>query len=285
MASPVVVVTGAGRGIGLAVAQALAERGAELALVVRDERRAAPALAPVLAAAAARGSAARVVVGDLGCVRTAKLLARDLTAACPRIDAFVHNAGLLPDRRELEEDGLERAFVVNHLAPFVLNRLLEPVFLASGTHVVQVTAGMYPLGRPDLAKTPRGEDFHVVRTYATTKLMNLLLLPLFTARWQGRGPAMNAVHPGVIRTGLGDRPGALGHLVRAVKWLWKAPEAGARPVVRLALEASPGSGRYFEEETEKELRPMARDPELARRIWAQAEELAGLPREEPDRAA
>jgi hypothetical protein len=35
-------------------------------------------------------------------------------------------------------------------------------------------------------------------------------------------------------TGLGDRSGPLGYLLKAVKLLWKSPEAGARPIVRLA---------------------------------------------------
>ena len=47
-----------------------------------------------------------------------------LLDACPRVDVLVHNAGLWPSRRVLTEDGLEAAFAVNHLAPFLLNHLL-----------------------------------------------------------------------------------------------------------------------------------------------------------------
>ncbi len=125
---------------------------------------------------------------------------------------LVHNAGVWPSRVERDEEGLERAFIENHLAPFGLNLLLEPLLVSSRTHVVQVSAGLYGLGRVELAKTPYGDDFHPVRTYATTKLLNLLCMPRFAKRWAGRGPRIDAVHPGVIRTGLGDRPGVLGGL-------------------------------------------------------------------------
>ena len=74
-------------------------------------------------------------------------------------------------------NGLEQAFVTNHLAPFLLNHELEPLLVASGARVVQVSAGLYVKGRADPARTPTGLDFHPVRTYADTKLCNLLLVP------------------------------------------------------------------------------------------------------------
>lgn len=272
MTPPVSVVTGAARGIGLEVVSALAALGHHVVMVVRDPRRADDAVKELRD----RGARLTTVAGDLGSVRTTRALAKDLAARLPRIDVLVHNAGVWPSRVERDEDGLERAFVVNHLAPFALNLLLEPVLLASPTHVVQVTAGLYGLGRVDLARTPRGDDFHPVRTYATTKLCGLLCMPRFEARWSGRGPRIDAVHPGVIRTGLGDRPGVLGVLLRAVKHAWKTPAAGARPVVRLATDASERGGRYFEVDVEKPLLPVARDEALARAVWERSVALAHL---------
>lgn len=272
------VVTGANRGIGLAVASALAARGMRVLMVVRDEARSADAVRVL------RGNGADVltVVGDLGSNRTTRDLAKALQASTERVDLLVHNAGLWPAALERNEDGFERAFAVNHLAPFALNMLLEPLLVASRARVVQVTAGLYVKAVVDLERTPRGEDFHAIRTYATTKAFNLLLLPRWTerwtSRWSGRGPTIDAVHPGVIRTGLGDRPGAFGHVLRLVKRLWKTPEEGARPVVRLACEEPrhPRGGRYLEIDEEKELLPFARDEALARAVWDQALAATGL---------
>jgi NAD(P)-dependent dehydrogenase (short-subunit alcohol dehydrogenase family) len=73
--------------------------------------------------------------------------------------------------------------------------------------VVQVSAGLYVKGRADLGRTPTGLDFHPVRTYADTKLCNLLLVPRFAERWRHAAVIINAVHPGVIRTGLGTAGG------------------------------------------------------------------------------
>ncbi|WP_068923337.1 SDR family NAD(P)-dependent oxidoreductase [Planobispora rosea] len=278
--SPTVVVTGGNRGIGYAVAAELLSDGCDVVLVARDRDRGRAAQS-ALTAPGTPGP--RLVVGDLSGVRAVRATAEALREACPRIDVLIHNAGLWPSRRTLTEDGLEQAFAVNHLAPFLLNHELEPLLVSSRARVVQVGAGLYVKGRVDLDRTPAGLDFHPVRTYADTKLCNLLLLPRFAERWRDSGVTVNAVHPGVIRTGLGDRGGPVGYLLTIVKLLWKSPEAGARPVVRLALdeELAGRTGRYFNLEQEEEVAPVAADPELAERLWGQALELAGLERTPP----
>ncbi|MEV7007254.1 SDR family NAD(P)-dependent oxidoreductase [Streptosporangium sp. NPDC051022] len=287
------VVTGGNRGIGYAVAARLLQDGCEVVLVARDRERGEAARASLAGAtgsvestgtagtagtAGADGARVRLVVGDLSGVRGTRATARALRETCPRIDVLVHNAGLWPSRRILNEDGLEQSFVVNHLAPFLLNHELEPVLTASGARVVQVSAGLYVKGQADPERTPTGLDFHPMRTYADTKLCNLLLVPRFADRWKNAGVTVNAVHPGVIRTGLGDRGGPLGYLLKAAKLLWKSPETGARPVVRLALaEQEAGrTGRYFHLDAEQPPAPVATDAVLAERLWTQALELTGL---------
>ncbi|MDI1446856.1 SDR family NAD(P)-dependent oxidoreductase [Polyangium sp. 6x1] len=268
-----VVVTGGNRGIGRAVARELITRGCRVVLHARDRARGERALEELRGAGPGEVT---LVTGDLSTKRGIRETADAILAACPRIDVLIHNAGLWPSERILNEDGLEMAFVVNHLAPFMLNHLLEARLVESRSRVVQVSAGLYVKGRPDLEKTPTGEDFQPLGTYPTTKLCNLLLVPRFAARWKERGPTILALHPGVIRTGLGDRKGMLGRLLRVVKRLWKSPEEGARPVVRLALDpALDGvTGRYYHLDVETELLPIARDEALAAKLWSQAEKLS-----------
>lgn len=268
--SAIAVVTGANRGIGLAVAEELLRAGMRVVLVARDHGRGREAQRQL-----ARLGDVTLVTGDLGTVGGARATADAIATALPTIDVFIHNAALWPTVLEHNADGHERSFAVNHLAPFVLNRVLEPVFRASRTRVVQVSAGIYVKGKADPDRTPTGADFSKLRTYATTKLCNLLLVPLFAKRWAGQGPTINAVHPGVIRTGLGDTTGPLGVALRLVKRLWKSPAEGARPIVKLALDPALAAetGRYFHELEAQELAPVARDEALAARLFHQAEAL------------
>ncbi|MFF3438308.1 SDR family NAD(P)-dependent oxidoreductase [Streptosporangium sp. NPDC002721] len=255
------VITGGNRGIGLATAEEFARRGHRVVLLARN---------PAAAREAAR-LGAELVTGDLSTLKGVRAAAEALAGTCPRLDVLVHNAGIWPSARRLTEDGFEESFAVNHLAPFLLNHLLEDRL----DRVVQVTAGLYTKGRADPARTPAGADFSPVRTYADTKLCNLALMPLWAERWRRREVTIDAVHPGVIRTGLGDRGGPVGLLLKAAKLLWKPPAEGAAPVVRLALDRT-GTGRYFDVDRETPLAPVAADPATAGRLWAQAAELTGV---------
>jgi NAD(P)-dependent dehydrogenase (short-subunit alcohol dehydrogenase family) len=247
------VVTGGNRGIGYAVCEALTHKGFRVVAVTRDPSAAVP-------------SGVEKVPGDLASRRTVTALAAALSQACETIDVLVHNAGVWPTRLRHNEDGLEESFAVNHLAPFQLNLALESRL----RRVVQVSAGLYVKGRVDPDRTPWGTDFHRMRTYCDTKRANLLLVPMFAERWQDTGVTIDAVHPGVIRTGLGDPGGVLGMVLRLVKRGWAPPEAAAPPVVRLT--SATGTGRYFNIESEE---PAPTEPALARRLWDQAREMTG----------
>jgi NAD(P)-dependent dehydrogenase (short-subunit alcohol dehydrogenase family) len=279
MGQQTVVVTGANRGIGRALVHALAGRpdaaSLRVVMVCRDAVSGAHARDEI-----ARNSAAQLVLvtGALDSARAIHAAAEQIEQACPRIDVLIHNAGVWPAQLKRNSDGLEQAFVVNHLAPFVLNRRLERRLAESHARVVQVSAGIYVKGKVDLARTPTGEDFSALTTYANTKLCNLLLLQRFAERFRPLGVTINALHPGVIRTGLGDRGDLIGLLLKLAKRFWKAPEQAAPPILRLALDPALATttGRYFDGVTEQALLPHARDPEQAEALWRQAEALTGL---------
>jgi NAD(P)-dependent dehydrogenase (short-subunit alcohol dehydrogenase family) len=245
------VVTGGNRGIGYAVCESLVTKGFRVVAVTRD---------------AAAPAGVEVVHGDLASKRTVAALATALLDTCDRIDVLVHNAGVWPTRLTHNEDGIEMSFAVNHLAPFQLNLALETRL----RRVVQVSAGLQVKGRVDLTRTPAGADFHRLRTYCDTKRANLLLMPAFASRWQDGGVTIDAVHPGVIRTDLGDPGGAVGMVLRLVKRRWATPADGAKPIVALATAS--GTGRYFDVDTETSF---AAEPVLARQLWTQAEKLTG----------
>lgn len=115
--------TGAGSGIGQALADALHARGDDLVLLARNERRAADLVN--------RYPGARTVTADLA-------RSVDLTDVPETLDSVVHSAGVVDVAAvgDTDPDSLARTIAVDLVAPMLLTRaLLDPVRRARGTHV------------------------------------------------------------------------------------------------------------------------------------------------------
>lgn len=240
------ILTGASRGIGHALALELARKNTHrLVLVARDERR----LEALAEQVRQSGGSAVVVPGDLSTLRGARALGGRLAECVGDGATLVHNAGLWPSKRELTADGLETSFVVNHLAPLAMQQaLLDSRKLR---RILVVSAGLIIKGRFDPRRTPKGEDFSGVRTYCNTKLAFAVAMRDVAAAH----PEVDVVvlHPGVVRTELGARGGPVGWLLSWVKRSWEAPEVCAARLERiLARErwSPPGEARWLVEENE-----------------------------------
>ncbi|MCB9007192.1 MAG: SDR family oxidoreductase [Ardenticatenaceae bacterium] len=264
----VYVVTGGNAGIGKAIVKALAKQQVHVVMVSRDKVRGETAVQEICQTSP--NATIDLVVGDLGTVATTHQLARELLERYPKINVLINNAGVWPTKKQINADGLEEGFMVNHLAPFMLNQLLQERLKASApARIVNVSAGMYANGRVDLHKTPYGHDFHPMRTYASTKLCNMLTFPLEAQQLEGSGVTLNAVHPGVIRTNLGNMRGPLGWIMKLVKRGWATPEQGAVAPTWLATapELTHTNGKYFNEKETIPLAEAAKNPKLAQQLW------------------
>ncbi len=257
-----IVVTGASRGIGRALALALAERGdLRLVLVARDAAR----LEQVRATTEARGARAVVVPGDLASIRGARALGARLRDVVAPHATLVHNAGIWPSTLRLGPEGLEESFVANHLGPLAMQQALLDAGLVE--RILVVSAGLLVKGRFDAERTPRGADFSAFRTYCTTKLCFALAMRDVAAEH----PELDVVvlHPGVVRTDLGAREGLLGRVLDLVKRRWEDPVACAERLARiLARErwGAPGDARWLVEEAELPWPEVANDEEARRAL-------------------
>lgn len=243
-----ILITGGNRGIGKAIAQQLLEEGQKVVIVSRNRAHGQAVVEELKTSSG--NSNIEVIQGSLSSIANCKALVQQLKAEHSDINIFISNAGVWMTDRQLNEDQLEKSFMVNYLAPYILCRGLFPVLKSnSPSRIVNVNAGLYIKGKLDLDKTPTGLDFGPIHSYATTKLCSVLFTIDFAREIADSGVTINAVHPGVINTGLGDSPKLISKLIKFVKRFWKPPTYGAKAPSWLAIgnEVEGVNGNYYNE--------------------------------------
>jgi NAD(P)-dependent dehydrogenase (short-subunit alcohol dehydrogenase family) len=133
---PTAIVTGASRGLGLALARALAERGWRLVIDARE-----PVALQDAAAELARSTDVAALSGDVADAGHRRDL---LAAAGGEVDLLVNNASILgpspqPLLADYPLDALERVYRVNVLAPLALIQLALPQ-LPAGARILNITS-------------------------------------------------------------------------------------------------------------------------------------------------
>ena len=277
------VVTGANSGVGKATTRLLAEQGARVAMVCRNERRGERARREIVRRT--DNSGVSLLIADLSSLAEVRRLAATLVGQLDRLDLLVNNAGVYRARREISADGFEMTMAVNHLAHFLLTHLMLDHLRAAEGQVVNVSSQAHhsaKLSRMPLEGIIRGEGgYRGLRAYSDSKLANVLFT-FELARWLGAGSDVttNALHPGVLATRIWSQNLNLPSLtMRVFKPFLGRPRRGGKAIVRLAVE--PGlrgiTGRYFDQLKESRASEAARDTTLAARLWELSNRLTGSP--------
>jgi NAD(P)-dependent dehydrogenase (short-subunit alcohol dehydrogenase family) len=275
MTGRTVLVTGGTGGIGKATAAGLAVLGARVAITGRDRGRAEAAADEIRTA---NGGQVDVFVADLSSQAEVRRMAAEALADLPRIDVLVNNVGGYWHTRHVTADGLERTFAVNHLAPFLLTRLLLERLGESGpARVVTVSSNAHATGQIDFEDLQGERSYSGERAYSQSKLANILFTYALAKRLQGTSITANALHPGVVRTSFGaeDPSGVQRVLVPVLRPFLKSPARGATTSIHLA--SAPGlaqvSGKYFVNGKPRASSPRSYDEAAAARLWEISEEL------------
>jgi NAD(P)-dependent dehydrogenase (short-subunit alcohol dehydrogenase family) len=183
----VAIVTGAARGLGRSAAARFIERGAFVAVNVRDAARAREV-------ALALGDRALAVPGDISAARIPEEIVSRTLERFGRVDILVNNAAMARSTRfgALSADEWRQTIEVNLTAPFLLVQAALPTMQAQGYgRIVNISSSA---GR--MVSTLGGAHY-------TASKAGLLGLTRAAAKELGRfGITVNAVCPGMIDTEL-----------------------------------------------------------------------------------
>ena len=274
------VVTGATRGIGLASAAALADRGARVMLVGRDARRLADAIDQVARRANAAGAPTPLShLADLSSKAGVDSLVNALTSANTPIDILLNNAGAFFPDRKTTVDGVERTFALNHLATFgVTVGVIQLLRRSEGARVITVSSRAHRAARSPYDDWQSAQRFTPMSAYARSKLANILFTKGLAKRLEGSTITANCFHPGVVRTGFAeDARGPVGLFFKLARPFMRTPERGAATGIYLATsnDVATVSGEYFADEKREDPSTAAKDEGLAESLWQESEELTG----------
>ena len=274
MAGKTVLITGGTGGIGKATALGLARMGARVAITGRDRGRTEAAAREIQSV----GGKVEPFVADLSSQSQLRGLAEEVLQRLPEIDVLVNNVGGFWNTRHVTEDGHERTFALNHLAPFLLtNLLLERMQHSASARVVTVSSNAHTAGRIDFNNLQGEASYSGANAYNQSKLANVLFTYELAERLRATTITANALHPGVVRTAFGaEDPASVQRiLVPIVRPFMKSPAQGAATSIHLAAapELEHVSGRYFANCKAKKSAERSYDHAVAAQLWLISSEL------------
>ncbi|KAK3891128.1 hypothetical protein Pcinc_004921 [Petrolisthes cinctipes] len=274
MKGKTVIVTGGSAGIGLHTAEDLVRRGARVILACRNLEKAYK-VAAQLKAEASQGGEVAVRLLDTSDLNSVRTFAMEILDTEKHIHVLINNAGISePPEKVITNEGLELTMATNHFGHFLLtNLLLERLKQSAPSRIVNVSSLFHTL-----------EVYRRHVPYNRSKLCNVLFSLELARRLEGSGVTANSLHPGVVKTDILVAYHTIrGMIMKLVFMLWaKDSELGAQTNIYLAVseEVEGVSGRYFTDCKQVKPSKLARDKDLAKRLWEVSEKAVKLRPEE-----
>ena len=227
------LITGANKGIGLAIAKGLAEAGFFVWIGARDHTRGEQAVAQLRDAGLDAGLLELDVAVEDSVYRAAAMLSEQIDA----LDVLINNAGIAVDMTkapsEVRMQDMKAVYEVNLFGPVRVTQAFLPLLKnADQARIVMMSSGV---GSLTLITDPTSIYSTVnLLDYTSSKVALNAITVSFAKELEPLGIKVNAVEPGHVRTDLNGNSGVL------------TPEEGAQIVIKMSLLGPDGpTGGFF----------------------------------------
>ena len=265
----VILVTGSTDGIGKRTARDLARMGATVLLHGRSQEKGEATLREIRDMTG--NDRLEYYPADFSSLAEVRRFADKVQANHDALDVLINNAGVGAGRRgetrrDLSQDGYELRFAVNHLAPYLLTRLLLPSLRrAAPSRIVNVASGAQsPIDFDDVMLE---RSYDGLRAYSQSKLAMVMFTFDLAEELEGENITVNCLHPGslldtkMVRETFGRPMGDV--------------QSGADAVIYLATspKVEGVTGKYFDEKREARANGQAYDGEARKTLRQLSEKL------------
>lgn len=276
MNGKICLVTGATNGIGKATAQALAQMGAAVVIVGRSPAKCAAVVDEIKQISG--NDAVEALIADLSIMAEVRQVAEQFKAKYQKLHVLVNNAGGAFMKREVTSEGFERTFALNHLNYFLLTNLLLDTLKASApARIVNVSSDAHKSAALDFDDLQSEKGNFGLKAYGRSKFANVVFSYELARRLSGSSVTVNALHPGLVRTGFASNMGALPSAIIDffMRFVALTPEQGAQTSVYLATspQLEKVTGKYW---TKSKALPSGRatyDEATWARLWEVSDQM------------
>ncbi|MDV7765955.1 oxidoreductase [Peribacillus sp. CSMR9] len=284
-----IVITGANSGLGFETAFALAGKGAEIILAVRNASKGEKAVDRIISVHPKAN--VRVMQLDLSDLSSIRHFADSFNENYDSLSVLINNAGVMIPPYSKTKDGFELQFGSNHLGHFALTGLLLPRILSTPKSRVVTLSSLAAInGFIDFGNLNGENGYKPMKYYGQSKLANLLFARELQNKFNQHeaNPISVACHPGLAHTNLMSR-GSGKPMNRFVHFLSKTftqpANMGALPTLYAATEPTLTGGEYIGPDGKKSRKGFPRkdtiidtlyNEETSKRLWDISETMSGV---------
>ncbi|MEM8594699.1 MAG: SDR family oxidoreductase [Pseudomonadota bacterium] len=264
------LVTGSNSGMGNETARVLSLRGARVIAAARTVEKAQAACGDF-------SSLVMPVACELSEPSSIRACINTIKQDAPKLDGIICNAGIMALPKLTKAHGYELQFFTNHMGHFILVTGLLDHLSDAGRVVMLSSAAHKSAFGMDLDNLTGEKGYSSWKSYAQSKLANLLFAKALAKRFEGTQQTANALHPGVIKTNL-MRSNLFSEIgMTLINPIFnKTVQEGAATQCYVATHPSLAqvNGEYFADCNLAKHTKYAKDDALAEALWRVSEDIA-----------